>query len=165
MKLTFRLAAFAASAALLASPVFAAATIKVARSAELSASAAKTWETVHAFDGLHTWHPAVEKTEMKSGSDNKPGSVRVLSLKGGGTIVETLTKYSASRRTMTYRIDEPGPLPVVGYVSTISVKPAMAGASVIRWTSSFKAKEGVSDADAKKAIEGVYDAGLDNLKK
>ena len=116
------------------------------------------------FGGLHTWHPAVEKTDMKMGGDNKVGSGRVLSLKDGGTITETLAKYPASSRSMSCRIEE-SPLPATGYISTISVKPAGARKSVISWTSSFKVKEGTPDADAKKATEGTYGAGFDNLKK
>ena len=153
------MAVFAISA-----PAYAGGTIKVARSAEVAADAGKTWDTVKDFGALEKWHPAIEKTEIKSGTDNKPGAVRLLSLKGGGNITEKLTAYSDKGRSMNYEIVD-GPLPVVGYKSTISVKAHGKGKSTLVWTSTFKAKDGTSDADAKKVIEGVYDAGLDNLKK
>lgn len=157
-----RLAAVAAAFALGAAPAYA---IDVIKSVEVGADQVKTWNAVKDFGGLHKWHPAVEKTDVKSGGDNKVGTVRELSLKGGGTITETLTAHSTPARSLTYRIDE-SPLPVVGYTSTIAVKPGTTlSKSTVIWSSTFKAKDGTSDADAKKAIEGIYDAGLGNLQK
>lgn len=140
-------------------------TISVSKSTEFSVPPDQAWEAVKAFEGLHTWHPAVEKTDMKKGEGSKVGNVRVLTLGGGGgTITETLVAYSNSGKKMTYKIDE-SPLPVRFYVSTIAVKPTANGGSKITWSSKFKAKQGAKDEDAKKTIEGVYDAGLENLKK
>jgi len=146
-----------------AAPAHAQGTIKVSRSMELSGGAAKTWSAVKDFGGLHTWHPAVERTDIRKGGDNKPGTVRVLSLKGGGTITETLTGHSEPARTLSYRIDK-SPLPVVGYNSTLAVKSRGTG-STITWSSTFSAKPGTKDDVAKKVIEGIYDAGFDNLKR
>jgi mxaD protein len=160
--ISFVLAMFAMTFAVAGS---AAGNINVSKSAEFAVPVAKLWETVKAFDGLHTWHPAVEKTDMKKGEGNKVGSVRALTLGGGGGVVtETLVRYSDSGKRMTYKIDD-SPLPVQAYVSTIAVKPTATGGSKITWSSTFKAKAGAKDADAKKTIEGVYQGGLDNLKK
>ena len=115
------------------------------------------------FGALDAWHPAVEKTEIQSGTNNKPGAVRLLSLKGGGTVTEKLTSYDAKAHSMRYQILG-GALPVEGYNSLIAVKPNGNGGSKLTWSSTFKAKKGTSDADSRKAIEGVYDAGLENLK-
>lgn len=162
---TIRIACTALLAAsVAAAPAFAQGTIKVSKSMELAADAGKTWNAVKDFGGLHTWHPAVEKTDIKRGGDNKPGMVRVLSLKGGGEITETLTAHSSPARSLSYRIDK-SPLPVTGYNSTIAVKPGKAGSSTITWSSTFAAKPGTKDEEAKKVIGGIYDAGLDNLKK
>ncbi len=139
--------------------------INVSKSAEFAVPADKLWDTVKAFDGLHTWHPAVEKTVMQKGEGNKVGNVRLLTLGGGGGVItETLMRYSDSGKRMTYKIDD-GPLPVLLYVSSIAVKPTASGGSKITWSSTFKAKRGTKDADAKKTIEGVYEGGFENLKK
>jgi hypothetical protein len=45
------------------------------------------WKKIGDFCGIATWHPAVEKCVL---SDD--GKMRTLSLKGGGTIVETLVR-------------------------------------------------------------------------
>jgi hypothetical protein len=88
--------------------------------------------------------------------------VRVLSLKGGGTITEQLTGYSDKGHSMNYRIEE-SPLPITDYRSTIAVKPSGAGKSTLVWSSTFMAKPSTPDAEAKTLMEGIYDAGLDNV--
>lgn len=159
--INLRLAAVAAAFALAGAPAYA---IDVSKSVEVGADPAKAWDAVKDFGGLHKWHPAIEKTDIKSGGDNKVGTVRVLSLKGGGTVTETLTAH-APDRSLTYRIDE-SPLPVAGYTSTVVVKPGKAaGKSTVIWTATFKAKEGTPDAEAQKVMEGIFDAGLGNLQK
>jgi len=55
-------------------------------------------------------------------------------------------------------------MPVLHYESTIQVESTGEGASRISWKGTFDAKD-VSDADAVKAIEGVYEGGLAALQQ
>ena|SRR3984893_9673889 len=115
------------------------------------------WQKIGDFCGIGQWHPAIAKCELSA--DKKD---RTLTLKGGGTIVEHLVHWSDKMHSYTYKIVS-SPLPVEHYVSTIHVSPAKSGSgSVISWRGHYSAK-GASDADAKKAIDGVYDAGLTAL--
>lgn len=120
-----------------------------------SQSVAAVWQKVGDFCGIAHWHPAIAKCELST--DKKE---RTLTLKGGGTIVERLVRWSDKTHSYTYKIVS-SPLPVDNYVSTIHVAPAKSG-SVISWRGHYTAK-GASDADAKKAIDGVYDAGVTSL--
>jgi hypothetical protein len=113
------------------------------------------WAKIGDFCGIGKWHPAIEKCELSA-----DGKTRTLSLKGGGTIVEKLTKMDPARHAYSYSIVS-GPLPVAHYRSTISVAARGKG-SVVKWVGKYDAK-GASDADAKKAIDGVYDSGLKAL--
>ena len=61
----------------------------------------------------------------------------------------------------TYTIED-GPLPVKNYKATLSVKPKDKG-SLITWSAKFDAK-GASDADAAKAITGVFEGGTTALQ-
>jgi Polyketide cyclase / dehydrase and lipid transport len=132
-----------------------------AQAVESSARATSTlpadamWAKIGDFCGIGKWHPAIEKCELSA-----DGKTRTLSLKGGGTIVEKLTKMDAVRHSYSYSIVS-GPLPVAHYRSTISVAAKGKG-SVVKWVGKYDAK-GASDADAKKAIDGVYDSGLKAL--
>lgn len=137
--------------------------LKVAEKVELTAPPAAAWAVIRDFDGWQNWHPAVGSTEITKGKGNAPGTTRVLTTKDGAKITETLVSWSDKAHSYTYRIDE-SPLPVTGYVSVLKVSAGKKGGSVVSWSSTFKAKDGTPDADAKKAIDGIYTAGLENLK-
>jgi mxaD protein len=137
----------------------------------INASAAKVWTKVSNFNDLGAWHPAVKTTEIVTGKNNKVGAERLLTLQDGGTIKEKLLGYNAKAKTFKYSIIE-SVLPVSSYVSTLTVKAAGKGKSLVIWEGTFKRKdtadtptEGQDDATAVKTITGVYRGGLDNLKK
>lgn len=136
-------------------------TLSVTEKVDVAAAPAKTFGTIKDFDGWQNWHPAIASTEITKGKGNAKGTVRVLTTKDGAKITEELLSHSASSMSYKYRITD-SPLPVTNYVSTLKVVKAKGG-STVTWSSSFKAKEGSSDDDAKKVIAGVYRAGLDNL--
>jgi len=137
----------------------------------INASAIKVWAKVSNFNDLGAWHPAVKATELVKGKNNKVGAERLLTLQDGGTIREKLLGYNAKAKTFKYSIIE-SVLPVSSYVSTLTVKAAGKGKSLVIWEGTFKRKdtadtpdEGQDDATAVKTITGVYRGGLDNLKK
>ncbi|MGC1559409.1 MAG: SRPBCC family protein [Bradyrhizobium sp.] len=110
------------------------------------------WKKVGDFCGIASWHPAIEKCVL-----SPDGKQRTLSLKGGGTIVEALESWDDAGRSYTYTILS-GPLPVANYHSTMTVAADPKG-SALKWMGTFDAK-GVSDADAKKTFDGIYEAGV-----
>lgn len=137
----------------------------------INAPAAKVWERVSNFNDLGAWHPAVKTTEIVTGSNNKVGAERLLTLQDGGTIKEKLLAYNTKAKTFKYTIIE-GVLPVSSYVSSVTVKSAGKDKSRVVWNGTFKRKdtsatpaEGQDDATAVKVITSVYRGGLDNLKK
>ena len=142
---------------------------KVTESIAIAAPAEAVWKRIQDFGALQTWHPAVESSETTKG--NQIGSVRTLHLKGGGTIVEELTAHSSEKRSLSYKMKDPGPVPVSNYASTITVN-AKGDGSVVEWRGGFyrgdpnnnPAPERNDDA-AVAAVIGIYQAGLGNLKK
>ncbi len=169
-------AVFAASLALtLLNPLSALAdqakTMKVQERIEINAKAEDVWAKSKNYNDLGAWHPAVKKTEILSGENNKKGAIRLLTLQDGGTIKENLRTHNEKKMTFTYEILE-SVLPVSSYVSTFTVKPTKDGKSVAIWQASFKRKDlsatpakGQGDADATNTVSAVYKAGLENLKK
>ena len=143
-----RILTLVAVAAMMSTPAFA---IDSAVSMTSSKTPDALWSKVGGFCAIGDWHPAIEKCVLSA-----DGKERTLSLKGGGTLVERLVSMDAAKRSYTYAIVS-GPLPVTNYQSTISVGPDAKG-SMISWTGHYDAK-GASDADAKKAIDGIYDSG------
>jgi len=137
----------------------------------IDVSAAKVWRAAKDFNGLNTWHPAVARDEIVEGKNNTVGAVRLLTLKGGGTIKEKLLRFDPAARSFKYAIIE-GVLPVSDYTSTFVVKSAGKDKSSVTWTGHFKRKnagdnpaENENDKTAVDTISGVYQGGLDNLKK
>ncbi len=143
---------------------------KVVESVEINAPPDTVWSRVKDFNALQTWHPAVESSTTTDG--NNVGSVRTLTLKGGGRIVEVLEAYSEADHKMSYRMTDPGPVPVNNYTSTITVKPAEGGGSVVEWRGAFyrgypnnDPPPDRNDEAAVKAVTGIYQSGLANLKQ
>ncbi|MDH5622525.1 MAG: SRPBCC family protein, partial [Gammaproteobacteria bacterium] len=76
----------------------------------------------------------------------------------GSKIVERLDSHEGKARNYVYTILEAGPLPVQNYQSTIKVSGGGSVATVT-WSSKFEPR-GVSEADAKTVMSGVYTAGF-----
>ncbi len=131
---------------------------KVSMSTDLNVTPEEVWELIGGFNALPDWHPAVEKSKLENN-----GTMRKLSLVGGGTIIEKLEKLDEDEHLYTYSIVN-SPLPVANYTATIRVKDAGGGKTNVEWSSEFNA-EGASESDAIKVIQGIYQAGFDNLKK
>jgi mxaD protein len=162
----FGMSVLACGYALAAAPL-----LRTSKTISIDAPAGKVWKLVQNFNSLNTWHPAVATDEIVEGTNNTVGAVRLLTLKGGGTIKEKLLTFDPTGRSFKYAIVE-GVLPVSDYTSTLVVKSAGKGKSAVSWSGRFKRKNvGDSPADnendktAVDTINGVYQGGLDNLKK
>jgi mxaD protein len=151
--------------------VAAAPELHVHKTVTINASADKVWNLVKDFNGLNNWHPAIAKDDIVEGTNNTVGAVRLLSLKGGGTIKEKLLAFDAAGHSFRYAIVE-GVIPVSSYTSRLSVKSAGDNKSTVTWSGKFKRKnvgdnpgDSENDKTAVDTITGVYQSGLDNLKK
>jgi hypothetical protein len=142
---------------------------KVTETVEINASPDTVWKAVGNFQDM-SWHPAVEKLEGSGGND--PNATRVLTLKSGGTISEKLIKNDPDKKIYKYEIADVDVkvLPVKNYSSSISVK-GEGDKSTVEWRGAFyrgymnnDPPPELNDEAAKKAVTGVYRAGLDALK-
>ena len=131
---------------------------KVDMKTNLDVTADEVWKLIGGFNTLPDWHPAIEKSELE-----EEGSMRRLSLVGGGTIMEKLEKLDENERVYSYSIID-SPLPVSNYNATIRVKDEGEGKTTVEWSSEFEAK-GAAENEAMDVIAGIYQSGFDNLKK
>jgi mxaD protein len=145
--------------------------LSVTKTITINAPADKVWNAVKDFDALNTWHPAVEKDQIVEGTNNTVGAVRLLSLKGGGTIKEKLLRFNPANHSFSYAIID-GVIPVSDYRSRLVVKSAGESKSTVTWSGRFKRKNtganpaaNENDKTAVDTISGVYQGGLDNLQK
>lgn len=142
---------------------------KVVEKIEIDAPADKVWAIVGNFQDMG-WLPGVTKTEGSGGND--ANAKRKLTLKDGGVIEESLTKYDAAGKSISYKIDnvDVKVLPVNNYAATITIKDA-GGKSEVEWKGAFyrgfmnnDPPPELSDEAAVKTITGIYKAGLASLK-
>ena len=126
-------------------------------SASYRATPAQVWALVGQFGSL-AWHPAVASTVLA------PDLQRTVTTRDGAVLVEALLAFDDAARSLRYRIID-SPLPVAGYVSTLSVTADNGGARVT-WRSEFQRKPGLalSDAEVCAPVVGIYRAGLDGLR-
>jgi mxaD protein len=147
-----------------------AAMLKVTKSVEINATPSRVWEKIKDYGALHEWLPTIAETRITAGQNNKPGAVRLLVLKSGGTVEQELLAYDAAGMSQTWRIIR-GVLPVTDYESTIRVEGLEGGKSKVIWTGEFRRKEtgdGTPESGNRAAIDAIkapYQAGLNNLKK
>lgn len=144
---------------------------KLEKTVEINAAPDKVWAVVGNFQDM-SWHPAIEKTEGSGG--NEKGAKRKLTLKGGGgTIEEELASYDAEKMILGYRITnvDVKTLPVSNYSSKIKVT-GEGGKTTVTWDGAFyrgymnnDPPPELNDDAAKAAVSGVYESGLEALKK
>lgn len=142
---------------------------KVEITREINAPADKVWSVVSNFQDL-SWIPGVAKVE---GSGNDVGATRTITLENGEQLTENLDKFDAGKMMLMYRAagDNVKFLPVTNYSSRLTVKDAGGGKSTVTWWGAFyrgypnnDPPPELNDETAVKAIEGLYNAGLDSLK-
>lgn len=134
--------------------------VDVHRSIEVAAPPDDVWALIGEFCSISDWHPIIESCALE-----QEGNVtfRVLLTEEGGRLREQLMAISDAERYYRYSIIQ-SPLPVSGYVSTLSVEPGGdAGSALVVWVSQFAAV-GMSDREAAGVIEGIYDAGLEQIR-
>ena len=133
---------------------------KLSMSTRLGTSAKRVWDLIGGFGAMPDWHPGIEKSEIE-----EEGGVtqRRLTLVGGAVLVERLEQLDDEGRSYNYTIVS-SPLPISNYRSTISIVDDAEGNATVEWSGEFDA-DGGTEAEMTKVVEGIYQAGLDNLKK
>ena len=116
------------------------------------------------------WTGIATKTEGTG--ENGAGAKRTLTV-SSGKLEEKLLKYNAEAKTYSYEIPKADPkvLPVANYSSTITVT-GDGDKSKVEWKGAFYRSymnndppPEESDEAAVKAVTGLYQAALGNLKK
>lgn len=149
---------------------------------KINAPAEKVWGIIKNYNDM-SWLPAVASVSAKD--SNEDGAIRVLTLKDGGTITEELKKHDDAKMMYSYKItemstkktisvngqDEKVPvLPVDNYAADIQVKADGAN-STVTWKAGYyrafmnnNPPEEMNEKVANAAVEGIFKAGLSNLK-
>ena len=144
---------------------------KVTESVEINAPAAKVWALIGNFQNLD-WCEGVTKTTGTGG--NEPNNAtRVVTLTGGATYTQDLTRYEPATMTYAYFTDKIDikVLPVNDYSGVISVQAEPGDKSKVTWEAAFyrgymnnDPPPNLSDAASLKAVTKLVRTRLDGLK-
>ncbi|MBA3495241.1 MAG: SRPBCC family protein [Gammaproteobacteria bacterium] len=148
--------------------------LKLTEQTEIKAPPAKVWEMIKDFCSISKWHPAIANCVSEGGS--AAGAKRVLTLKqeGNPRIDEEMLTYDETAMTFKYKIKKVDlkVLPVTSYSAFMTVKPNDQGGSIVFWNGGFyrgypnnNPPPELNDQAAIKAVTGIYQSGLANLKK
>jgi hypothetical protein len=115
------------------------------------------WSLIGGFNSLPDWIPGIAKSELSDG-----GRVRHFTLPDGQPCVERLVAVDDVARTYTYAIVR-SPFPIVNYISTLRVHDTNAGrTSRVEWSGRFT-PDGVTEQEATRIVQGIYEGGLKGL--
>lgn len=135
--------------------------VQVRQSTIIDAPIEEVWAILRDFNGHDRWHPAIASSEIDGGEPaDAVGAVRHFRLADGGELREQLLALSDKDRRLSYCLLE-APLPLMGYVASIRLKPVTDGnATFWEWRSEFHPPEHRRDELVKLVAEDIYRAGF-----
>ncbi|MET3578039.1 NADPH:quinone reductase-like Zn-dependent oxidoreductase [Mesorhizobium robiniae] len=139
--------------------------VQVRQSTIIDAPIEDVWSILRDFNGHERWHPAVLFSEIDGGEPvDAVGSVRHFRLADGGELREQLLALSDKDFRLSYCLLE-APLPLMGYVASIRLKPVTDGnATFWEWRSEFHPPAHRRDELVKLVTEGIYQAGFEAIR-
>ncbi|MBN9258567.1 MULTISPECIES: zinc-binding dehydrogenase [unclassified Mesorhizobium] len=140
--------------------------VEVRRSTIIDAPIGDVWAILRDFNSHHRWHPAIAFSEIEGGDPvDAVGSVRRFRLADGAELREQLLALSDKESRLNYCLLE-APLPLMGYVASIRLKPVTDGnATFWEWRSSFNPPAHRRDELVSLVAEGIYQAGFTAVRR
>jgi NADPH:quinone reductase-like Zn-dependent oxidoreductase len=140
--------------------------VQVRQSTVIDAPIDSVWSILRDFNGHDRWHPAISFSEIEGGDPvDAVGSVRHFRLADGGELREQLLALSDKDFRLSYCLLE-APLPLMGYVASIRLKPVTDGnATFWEWRSEFHPPAHRREELVKLVTEGIYQAGFEAIRR
>ncbi len=133
---------------------------ETAVSVTLDAPCDVVWAEIGEFTSLNDWYPGIARLDI--GGEGL-GATRSALLENGAQIVEQLQSIDQQERRYSYSMLS-GPLPVANYQASFQAQEAEDGVGCdIVWSAEFDA-DGAPKLPVIDAVNGIFQAGLDNLK-
>jgi hypothetical protein len=144
----------------------------VEHSIVIDASPQRVWAVAGDFVGINRWLPVIPESRLILGRNNQVGAIRELTRFNGTKVEERLVDYDGDAMTLTYTYMG-GQVGASDYFATLTVADAGNGRTKVVWKARFKRvaywtdnpPPGQDDATPVNALNKVYPAGLENLKK
>lgn len=134
-------------------------TASIVRSVEVNATPSEVWAVIGPFCAIKDWLPPIATCTQDGAS---PPTRTLVTRDGAATFVEIQTARNDARHTYSYAFRS-SPLPVSHYNSTVAVRAASHGHSIVTWRATYQPDPGRAD-EANQALSGVYQSGLDAIR-
>jgi len=140
--------------------------VAIRKSTIIDAPVDEVWRFLRDFNAHDRWHPAVAASLIEDSRDpDEVACVRSFRLQDGAALREQLLSLSDRDRSFSYCILD-APIPLVGYVATVRLKPVTDGARTFwEWSSRFAAPAERAEELARLVGEDIYEAGFDAVKQ
>jgi NADPH:quinone reductase-like Zn-dependent oxidoreductase len=140
--------------------------VQLRQSTIIDAPIDDVWRVLRDFNGHDRWHPAIASSVIENGEpEDAVGSVRRFRLSDGGELREQLLSLSDKEHCLTYCLLE-APLPLMGYVASIRLKPVTDGNRTFwEWSCGFHPPASRRDELVRLVTEGIYQAGFAAIRK
>jgi NADPH:quinone reductase-like Zn-dependent oxidoreductase len=139
--------------------------VSVVRSTVINAPVEAVWQVVRDFNDHDKWHPVVVDSVIEDGkAADQVGCVRRFHLQDGSELREQLLKLCDRTRSFTYCILS-SPIPLIGYVATLTLKPVTDGSCTFwDWRSTFRTPPGREAELAELVGRNVYEGGFQAVR-
>jgi len=119
------------------------------------------WKKLIAFDGTEKFVPElIEKVDLEG---KGIGTIRNIYLKGGGKIVEELTKVDSSNHSMEFIILST-PMPISNYTGICKVREITNNKCEVTFTSKYSVSK-ENEKEIESVIKGFQETFISNLDK
>jgi len=134
--------------------------VRVHASTVIEAPIAQVWAILREFNGHDRWHPAIATSRIEDGPADTVGAVRRFRLQDGAELREQLLGLSDRTHEFRYCLLA-SPLPLMGYVARVRLRPVTDGdATLWEWSSEFHPPAGRQAELAALVRDGIYRAGF-----
>ncbi|WP_292442618.1 SRPBCC family protein [Mesorhizobium sp.] len=131
----------------------------------INAPIERVWRSISDFNGLPDWMPGMTGSHIEDGKDPaQVGSVRVLSMAGGGKARERLEEISSEDKLIVYSVLE-APIPVRNVRNGMRLRPITdTHGTFCEWFSDFETEPG-AEKDGAEFLRRVFSSGYRGLKR
>jgi hypothetical protein len=120
----------------------------------------RVWPVLSDFGGVARYMQGVE---VQSVEGDGVGAIR--NIPGpNGMIRERLDAFDAAQHRFSYRVLDPSPLAMAGYVGEVVLKPEPPQACRIEWQGGFTTASATDPETQKKGLETFYRTSIAGLK-
>ncbi|CAN5171165.1 hypothetical protein BH10PSE7_BH10PSE7_10940 [soil metagenome] len=139
--------------------------VRIRQSTIIDAPLDAVWSVLRDFNGHDRWHPAIASSEIEQDDPaDTVGSVRHFRLADGSELREQLLSLSDKECSLAYCLLE-APLPLMGYVASMRLKPVTDGARTFwEWRSEFQPPAYRRDELVKLVTDDIYRAGFEAIR-